>query len=141
MLESHLFSTSSVLLYYIYYGKSHLINLCLYLGRRNAAIVSPFAGTTRDILEINLDIGGYPVLLCDTAGLRISNDPVEKEGIRRAKEVASSADLAIIVVDAALDLNRFKYASLDRIVDDFNIGLCLIFIHRVKNLVMYYNKR
>lgn len=65
------------------------------------AIVSPYAGTTRDVLEISLDIGGYPVVLCDTAGLRQSFDPVENEGLRRAREVASSADLVVIVIDAS----------------------------------------
>lgn len=109
----------------LYWGESELILFILYehLGRRNAAIVSPFAGTTRDILEINLDIGGYPVVLCDTAGLRISNDPVEKEGLKRAKEAALSADLVIIVVDAVLDQSQLKNASLDRLVADFNIGI------------------
>lgn len=77
-------------------GKSSLINI---LSRRNVAIVSPYAGTTRDIVEISLDIGGYPIVLCDTAGLRHSVDPVENEGLRRAREAASTADLVIIVMD------------------------------------------
>ena len=55
-------------------------------GRRPAAIVSPVAGTTRDVVEMALDIGGFPVLLSDTAGLRDSPDPVEQEGVRRARE-------------------------------------------------------
>ncbi|XP_046460734.1 tRNA modification GTPase MnmE-like isoform X3 [Daphnia pulex] len=79
-------------------GKSSLINI---LGRRNVAIVSPHAGTTRDVLEISLDIGGFPVVLCDTAGLRHSVDPVENEGLRRAREAAATADLVIIVMDAS----------------------------------------
>nr|CAH0109552.1 unnamed protein product [Daphnia galeata] len=79
-------------------GKSSLINI---LGRRNVAIVSPYAGTTRDVLEISLDIGGFPVVICDTAGLRHSVDPVENEGLRRAKEAAATADLVIIVMDAS----------------------------------------
>lgn len=73
----------------------------LFLGRRNVAIVSPYAGTTRDVLEISLDIGGFPVVICDTAGLRHSVDPVENEGLRRAKEAAATADLVIIVMDAS----------------------------------------
>lgn len=55
-------------------------------GQRPAAIVSPIAGTTRDVVETALDIGGFPVLLSDTAGLRDSTDLVEREGVRRARE-------------------------------------------------------
>lgn len=54
-------------------------------GRRPAAIVSPQAGTTRDVLEVALDIGGYPLVLSDTAGLRRATDPVEREGVARAR--------------------------------------------------------
>ena len=53
-------------------------------GQRPAAIVSPHAGTTRDVVESALDIAGYPVVLSDTAGLRLAHDPVEQEGVRRA---------------------------------------------------------
>ncbi len=62
-------------------GKSTLLNR---LARREAAIVSPYAGTTRDVIEVHLDLGGYPVTLLDTAGIRESDEPVEQEGIRRA---------------------------------------------------------
>lgn len=89
----------------------------LYLGRREAAIVSPFAGTTRDVLEISLDIGGYPVVLCDTAGLRLSDDPIENEGLKRAKVTASLADLVIIVVDAS-KLSTLEHSSLAEFIDD-----------------------
>lgn len=54
-------------------------------GQRPAAIVSPQAGTTRDVLEVALDIGGYPLVLSDTAGLRRATDPVEREGVARAR--------------------------------------------------------
>ncbi len=77
-------------------GKSSLLNR---LARREAAIVSPFAGTTRDVIEVHLDLGGYPVVLLDTAGIRASDDPVEQEGIRRAEARAASADLVLWVVD------------------------------------------
>ena len=79
-------------------GKSSLLNL---LSRRNVAIVSPKAGTTRDLLESSLDIGGYPVLVVDTAGLRPdAGDDVEEEGMRRALENAKQADLVLVVLDA-----------------------------------------
>jgi tRNA modification GTPase len=77
-------------------GKSTLFNR---LARRDAAIVSPFPGTTRDVLEVHLDLGGYPVTVLDTAGIRESEDPVEREGVRRASEQAASADLTLWVVD------------------------------------------
>ena len=54
-------------------------------GQRPAAIVSPLAGTTRDVVETAVNIGGYPVVLSDTAGLRHSEDIIEKEGVRRAR--------------------------------------------------------
>ncbi|OWK51295.1 tRNA modification GTPase GTPBP3, mitochondrial [Lonchura striata] len=78
-------------------GKSSLLNL---LCRRPAAIVSPSAGTTRDVLEVALDIGGYPLLLSDTAGLRRAADPVEREGVRRARQRLCQADLVLAVLDA-----------------------------------------
>jgi tRNA modification GTPase len=79
-------------------GKSTLFNR---LARREAAIVSPFPGTTRDVLEVHLDLGGYPVTVLDTAGIRETSDPVEREGVRRASEQARSADLVLWLVDAA----------------------------------------
>lgn len=62
------------------------VSTFLHPGQRPAAIVSPIAGTTRDVVETALDIGGFPVLLSDTAGLRESPDLVEREGVRRARE-------------------------------------------------------
>ncbi|XP_037625910.1 tRNA modification GTPase GTPBP3, mitochondrial isoform X3 [Sebastes umbrosus] len=79
-------------------GKSSLLNT---LCQRPAAIVSPIAGTTRDVVETALDIGGFPVLLSDTAGLRESADLVEREGVRRARERVEQADLTLVVVDCA----------------------------------------
>ncbi|NWV82330.1 GTPB3 GTPase, partial [Dasyornis broadbenti] len=78
-------------------GKSSLLNL---LCRRPAAIVSPTAGTTRDVLEVALDIGGYPLVLSDTAGLRQASDPVEREGVARARDRLCQADLVLAVLDA-----------------------------------------
>jgi tRNA modification GTPase len=79
-------------------GKSTLLNR---IARREAAIVSPHAGTTRDVIEVHLDLEGYPVTLLDTAGIRDSDDPVEQEGVRRARARAAEADLVLWVVDAA----------------------------------------
>jgi len=79
-------------------GKSTLFNR---LARREAAIVSPFPGTTRDVLELHLDLGGYPVTVLDTAGIRETNDPVEREGVRRASEQAAGANLVLWIVDAS----------------------------------------
>lgn len=83
-------------------GKSSLINL---LARRDVAIVSDMAGTTRDVIEAHLDIGGYSVIVSDTAGLRpdqiadSGHDAIEQEGIRRAIKVAREADLRILLFD------------------------------------------
>ena len=79
-------------------GKSSLVNA---LAQRDVAIVSDFPGTTRDIIEVKLDLGGYAVVLADTAGLRESVEPVEQEGIRRAKARAEVADFRLLVLDAS----------------------------------------
>jgi len=73
-------------------GKSSLLNA---LARRDVAIVTPHAGTTRDVLEVHLDLGGRPAVLLDTAGLRETADPIEAEGISRAKARAAAADLVL----------------------------------------------
>lgn len=73
-------------------GKSSLLNA---MARRDVAIVSPVAGTTRDALEVRLDLDGLPVILIDTAGLRESVDPIEVEGVRRARALVERADLVL----------------------------------------------
>ncbi|WP_398481498.1 tRNA uridine-5-carboxymethylaminomethyl(34) synthesis GTPase MnmE [Tardiphaga sp.] len=78
-------------------GKSTLMNQ---LARRDVAIVSPHAGTTRDVIEVQLDLDGYPVTVIDTAGIRETLDPVEEEGVRRARVRASEADLVLWLVDS-----------------------------------------
>ncbi len=78
-------------------GKSTLLNR---LARREAAIVSPYAGTTRDVIEVHLDLDGYPVTVIDTAGVRETHDPVEQEGVRRARDRARTSDLVLWLVDA-----------------------------------------
>lgn len=86
-------------------GKSSLVNA---LAKRDIAIVSEHAGTTRDVLEAHLNLGGYPVILIDTAGLRpdqLSDDAhgkIEGEGIRRAIERAKQADLKILLLDSTI---------------------------------------
>ncbi len=77
-------------------GKSSIINM---LAKREAAIVSSIAGTTRDVIEVRMDIGGFPVTLADTAGLRETADEIEVEGVRRALARAEQADLKLLVFD------------------------------------------
>ncbi len=78
-------------------GKSSLLNA---LARRDAAIVSPVAGTTRDTIEVELDLQGYSLTVIDTAGLRDSDDPIEQEGVRRARARADQADFTLVCFDA-----------------------------------------
>ena len=78
-------------------GKSSLLNM---LSRRDVAIISGEAGTTRDVLEVHLDLDGYPVVLMDTAGVREASGEVEREGIRRTLERAREADLVLWLIDA-----------------------------------------
>jgi tRNA modification GTPase len=78
-------------------GKSTLMNQ---LARREVAIVSPHAGTTRDLIEVQLDLNGYPITVIDTAGIRQTDDPVEQEGVRRARARAAEADLVLWLADA-----------------------------------------
>ena len=77
-------------------GKSSLLN---YLSNRDVAIVSEIAGTTRDVIETHLNIDGYPVVLSDTAGIRIAKNEIEKKGIKLALEKAENADLKLILID------------------------------------------
>jgi len=78
-------------------GKSTLLNR---IARREAAITSPIAGTTRDVIEVAIDLASYPVVLADTAGLRDSADVIEQEGLRRALKRAEEAELRLFVFDA-----------------------------------------
>jgi tRNA modification GTPase len=79
-------------------GKSSLVNA---LARRDVAIVSEIPGTTRDIVETRLDLGGYVVHLADTAGLRNTGDIIEREGVRRALARAAASDMTLLVLDGA----------------------------------------
>ncbi|CAI5635517.1 unnamed protein product [Oreochromis niloticus] len=103
-------------------------------GQRPAAIVSPIAGTTRDVVETALDLGGFPVLLSDTAGLRDSSDLVEREGVRRARERVEQADLTLVVVDSAhlpSEVDRaaaFLREHLSSVLPD--TGRCLLVLNK-----------
>jgi tRNA modification GTPase len=79
-------------------GKSSLLNA---LAKRDVAIVSETPGTTRDVIEVKLDIAGYPVIASDTAGLRETSDAVESEGVRRALASADNADLVLLLRDGS----------------------------------------
>ena len=89
-------------------GKSTLMNQ---LARREVAIVSPHAGTTRDIIEVQLDLDGYPVTVIDTAGIRETDDPVEQEGVRRARARAAEADLVLWMIDAQHEASPHRGAA------------------------------
>ncbi len=78
-------------------GKSSLLN---YLSKRDVAIVSEIAGTTRDVIEVHLNLDGYPVVISDTAGIRESKNEIEKKGIKLALKRAEDADLKLVIIDA-----------------------------------------
>ena len=99
-------------------GKSTLLNA---LARREAAIVSAKAGTTRDIVSINTVLSGVPVRLSDTAGLRETDDEIEAEGVRRARDMAELADLRIGVIDSS------DYSALPDMLNELKQGDILIF--------------
>lgn len=96
-------------------GKSSLLNA---LARRDVAIVSEEAGTTRDVVEVHLDLGGYPVTVADTAGLRATDNKIEAEGIRRAQQAAREADIRIVLFDgnAAPDAETLALVDADSLV-------------------------
>lgn len=95
-------------------GKSSLLNA---LARRDVAIVSDEAGTTRDIVEARLDLGGYPVILADTAGLRETENKIEAEGVKRARKRAEEADFKIALFDGT----KPQDAETKKLVDDKTI--------------------
>lgn len=89
-------------------GKSSLLN---YLAQREVAIVSNIAGTTRDVIEVNLDLAGYPVTIADTAGIRESIDIIEQEGVSRALARAQNADIKILMLSSC-DQSSFEQEIL-----------------------------
>lgn len=96
-------------------GKSSLLNA---LARRDVAIVSETPGTTRDVIDVRLDLGGYAVTLTDTAGLRAAGDAVEVEGVRRALARARDAELVVLVRDGSI-------AESVSLSEDVAVKLCL----------------
>ena len=78
-------------------GKSTLLNA---LAGREAAITSQYAGTTRDVVEVQMDLNGLPVVIVDTAGIRETDDPIENMGIARAVQRAQEADLRVFLCDS-----------------------------------------
>ena len=92
-------------------GKSSLLN---HLSKRDVAIVSEIAGTTRDVIEAHLNIDGYPVVVSDTAGIRESKNEIEKKGIKLAYKKAEDADLKLIIIDAkSLEFNDVLKSLMD----------------------------
>lgn len=89
------------------------IQLMNRLAQRDVAIVSSTAGTTRDIIEVRLDINGYPVIVADTAGLRDTDEEIEAEGVRRAKARAEEADLVLWLSDALKGKNNTETEKID----------------------------
>lgn len=98
-------------------GKSSLLNA---LAQRDVAIVSEEAGTTRDVIEVHLNLGGYPVIIADTAGLRLTESKIESEGIRRAQQQAQEADIKLALFDSTREV--LDNETL-RLVDDHTIVL------------------
>ncbi|MCC7046401.1 MAG: tRNA uridine-5-carboxymethylaminomethyl(34) synthesis GTPase MnmE [Alphaproteobacteria bacterium] len=103
-------------------GKSTFLNR---LARRDAAIVSPEAGTTRDVIDIDIDLEGYPVRIADTAGLRAPAGAVEAEGVRRAHRRAGSADLVVVVLDAT------TWPEIDPVVRQACAGNALVLLNKI----------
>ena len=104
-------------------GKSTLLNL---LARRPAAIVSAMPGTTRDSIEVGLEIAGVSVVVKDTAGWRQTNDPIEKEGIERARQAAAEADILVVVVDGS---QPGWFEDMDEIIT-WGSQTCLILLNK-----------
>ena len=106
-------------------GKSSLLN---YLSKRDIAIVSEIAGTTRDVIEAHLNLNGYPVVISDTAGIRDSKDEIEKKGIKLALERAEKADLNLIViepksVDFSHFLKKFRPKNSILVINKMELGI------------------
>ena len=102
-------------------GKSSLLN---YLSKRDVAIVSEIAGTTRDVIETHLNLDGYPVIVSDTAGIRNSKDEIEKKGIKLTFEKAESADLKLIVIEP-------KTVEFTHFLDDLASKKAILVVNKI----------
>lgn len=91
-------------------GKSSILN---YLARRDVAIVSEIPGTTRDVIEVKLDLNGFPVVVADTAGLRVAGDMIEEMGMQRAVAQAESADIVVLVLDSTIGMRPRLRAEVE----------------------------
>ncbi|CAG8736213.1 14630_t:CDS:2, partial [Ambispora leptoticha] len=121
-------------------GKSSFLN---YLAQRQAAIVSPIPGTTRDIVDVCLNIGGYPIVIGDTAGLRKTEDAIEIEGIKRAKDRIMTADIKICILSLPEILNKIEkeknfnmsFKAIDEPIIKNSIDKDTLFILNKKDIV------
>ena len=117
-------------------GKSSLLN---YLSKKDVAIVSEIAGTTRDIIEAHLNLDGYPVVISDTAGIRSSKDEIEKKGIKLALKNAENADLNIIVIEPkSIDFTHFLNDKISKkaivVINKMDLG-----INQISNEIKKYD--
>ena len=111
-------------------GKSSLLN---YLSKREVAIVSEIAGTTRDVIETHLNLDGFPVVISDTAGIREAKDEIEKKGIKLALERAENADLILIVTEP-------KNVDFINFFDNFKSKKSILVVNKIDLREDHFNK-
>jgi tRNA modification GTPase len=104
-------------------GKSSLLNI---LANEDVAIVSHIAGTTRDTISVRMDLGGYPVTITDTAGIRDTENEIEQEGVRRALQRAKDADLRVYMLDATKNLQNHN-DIINKFSDDCDAQTIIVF--------------
>jgi len=128
------------------FGSREKITGLFFPAKRPAAIVTPHAGTTRDIVQLSLDLGGFPVQLSDTAGLREASDEVEKQGIERARLSAKRADLIILVASAPSILDSKEENFDDSLTNyinscglDVKVEDCIVVLNKV-DLISQFSK-
>lgn len=102
-------------------GKSSLLNRLI---QKERAIVTPFPGTTRDLIEDHFSIGGIPIIITDTAGLHAATDPVEKIGIQKTQENIEQSDLVLFVIDANSPFTK-EDDAIYKLIDAFNVLLVI----------------
>lgn len=115
-------------------GKSTIMN---YLSKREVSIVSNIAGTTRDVVESHLDIGGYPVIIADTAGIHVTDDFVEQEGIKKARHAILNADIKIAVFD---DKNMYFLQEETNVINSLIDQETIIIINKSELLASDFDK-